>query len=82
MNTPLKSTFLAVAAALLVAVASASADPDQAAQDAFKTIMGATVANDLAGFDSVCDDTMKAAITAPKLASVSQQFAPPRQGRL
>lgn len=76
MNLPLKSTLLAVAAAGLMTFSSAAAEADQTTRDTFKTLMDATVADDLAGFTSVCDDTMKAAITAPTLDGVSKQIAP------
>jgi hypothetical protein len=40
-------------------------------REIFDTLLKATLANDLDQFRSVCDDTMKAAITAEALASAS-----------
>ena len=53
-----------------------AAEPGKPIKDIFKNLMAATVSNNYDGFVAECDDTMKAAITAPKLASVSQQIAP------
>ena len=75
MTHLLKTLFLAAALALLLAT-PVSADPDQAAQDIFKTLMTATVADNYDGFIGVCDDKMKAALTKPMLEGVSQQIAP------
>ncbi len=75
MNTFLKY-MLAAAAALLAISSLRAAEPDPASQGIFKTLMAATAANDYDGFVSVCDNTMKAAITKTQLEAVSNQFAP------
>ena len=74
MNTILK--YALAAASFLMTSSLRAADPDQPAQDIFKTIMAATVSNDYDGFVSVCDNTMKAAITKTQLEAVSKQIAP------
>ncbi len=76
MNTILKYAFAATAAAFLMTTSLRAADPDQPTQGIFKTIMTATAANDYDGFVSVCDNTMKAAITKTQLEAVSKQIAP------
>jgi len=68
--------YLVFAAAVVLTTVSASAEPDQATQTIFKSLMTATVSNDYAGFIAVCDATMKAAISKPMLEGVSQQIAP------
>ena len=64
---------------LLSAAPLRAAEPGKPIQDIFKNLMAATVSNNYDGFVAECDDTMKAAIPAPKLASVSQQIAPRAQ---
>ena len=75
MYTVLKYAFV-VAATLLMTASLRAADPDPSTQGIFKTIMSATVSNDYDGFVSVCDDTMKAALSKTQLEAVSKQIAP------
>ena len=69
-----------VIVAWLLAIGSARAEPDPTVQSIFKNLMAATVANDHERFLADCDDTMKAALTAPKLESVSKLIEPRTKG--
>ncbi len=75
MPPQLKSLFAAVAATLLMST-PVFADPDQPTQDIFKTLLSATISDNYDAFVSVCDNTMKAAITKTQLDAVSSQVAP------
>ena len=75
MNRFLQYIFTAVAALLMTAPVRA-AEVDAATQGIFKTLMTAAVNNDHEGFVSLCDDTMKAAMTKPLLEMVSTELAP------
>ena len=68
-------TSIIAAGATLITV-SAHAAPDQKAQAIFESLMAATVSNDYDGFIAKCDAGMKAALTKPMLAGVSEQIEP------
>ena len=78
MIQPRRTFLLSALAAVVLPVTKifAAENPDKPTDDLFQTLMNATVANDHDRFLSVCDDTMKAALTKPKLESVSTQIAP------
>jgi hypothetical protein len=72
----MKTTLLSIAtliAATLGAIAE-EAPKDEAIM--VTTLLEATQNNDLQKFESVCDETMKTAMTAEKLTQVSGQISP------
>lgn len=50
--------------------------PGSSPRATFDHLLAAVIANDLTTFRAVCDDTMRAAITAGTLSAVSKQVAP------
>lgn len=70
----MKTHILTALCALSLPVLAEEAPKEVASQ--LQVLLEATQNNNLEKFQSVCDDTMKAAITAEKLAQVSQQIAP------
>ena len=64
------------AAAFLLMCGSVIGEPAQATQTIFKNLIAATVSDDYEGFLADCDAQMKAALTKPMLAGVSEQIAP------
>jgi hypothetical protein len=67
---------LIVAAAALLTIVPAQAEPNQVTQTIFHHLMAATAANDYDGFVAECDTAMKAALTKPMLEGVSKQIEP------
>jgi hypothetical protein len=67
---------LIIAAAALLTIVPAQAEPDQATQTIFKNLMAATAANNYDAFIAECDTAMKAALTKPMLEGVSKQIEP------
>jgi hypothetical protein len=65
-----------VAAAAVLTIVTAQAEPDQATQTIFTNLMAATVSNDYDRFTAECDAPMKAALTKVMLEGVSQQIEP------
>ncbi len=77
MNRLIKLTITAV---FLLTLGSAQAAPTQGTEAVFKNLMTAIISNNYDGFVADCDDAMKAAITKPKLESVSKQVEPRAKG--
>ena len=73
--------FMLIAAVAVLTTVSALAEPDQATQAIFKTLMAATVANNYEGFIAEADAALKSTLSKRMLERVSKELEPrARQG--
>jgi len=67
---------IGLAAVFLLMAVPLQAEPNEATQNVFQKLMGATVSNNYDAFVAQCDATMKASLTKPMLEGVSRLIEP------
>jgi len=72
---PMKTTLLALASMIAATMGTIAEEAPKDEATMLTTLLEATQNNDLAKFESVCDEEMKTAMTEPILAQVSEQVA-------